>query len=475
MCGGLQDNGTWCGPSATHYGAETPEEDAKAFGITNQDWRFLTDGDGFHVAIDPTDPDIVYSESQQGFLFRTDLATGRRKLLKPTATEGTPSYRFNWNTPFVISHHDPSVLYLGGNVLFRLSKRGDDWQAIPPDLTSHDPARMITAGSGAENYCTIVSISESFKDPKVIWVGTDDGNVQLTRDGGEHWTNVADHLPSEAHGLSVSGIEASHFDPARVYVAMDGHRSDTFKPFLFVSDDFGATFRALVTGLPSGGPVQVVREDLANQGLLFCGTEFGAFASFDRGATWIPLRRGMPTVAVDDLLIHSRDRDLIAATHGRSIMVLDDIGALEQATRETFAEPYRLFQPRPAREFFDLPYGGIWGDGFFTAANPPFGAAIHYWVKAYADEEVSFEIADAAGRILRKLKGPAAPGFNRVVWNLQPERAEQIGSRRQWGAQPELVPPGEYTVTMKPKGAPEQKVTLVVTAPDGVGKYPLAP
>jgi photosystem II stability/assembly factor-like uncharacterized protein len=476
VCGGLQDNGTWCGPSATMTQTDVEEEEgAHAFGITNQDWRFLTDGDGFHVAIDPTNPNTVYSESQQGFLFRTDLATGRRKLLKPTATEGAPAYRFNWNAPFVISHRDPSVLYLGGNVLFRLSTRGDHWQAISPDLTTHDPAKMVTSGSGAENYCTIVSISESPKDASVIWVGTDDGNLQLTRDGGAHWTNVADHLPSEARGLYVSGIEASHFDPARVYVAVDGHRSDRFEPFLFVSDDFGASFRALVTGLPAGGPVQVVREDLTNPDLLFCGTEFGAFASFDRGAHWIPLRHGMDTVAVDDLLIHPRDRDLIAATHGRSIMILDDIGALEQTTKETFAEPFHLFEPRPAREFFELPYGGIWGDGFFTAKNPPFGAVIHYWVKAYAPEEVSFEISDAEGRTVRKLKGPAAPGFNQVVWDLQPEPGERIGSRRQWGAQPELVPPGEYTVTMKPKGAPEQKVKVVVTAPAGVGKYPLAP
>ena len=475
VCGGLQDNGTWCGPSATQYGAESPGEDAKPFGITNQDWRFLTDGDGFHVAIDPTDPDLVYSESQQGYLFRTDLATGRRKLLKPTATEGTPSYRFNWNTPFVISHHVPCVLYLGGNVLLRLTGRGVDWQAISPDLTTHDPAKMVTSGSGAENYCTIVSISESPKDPQVIWVGPDDGTVQLTRDGGANWTNVADHLPSAARGLYVSGIEASHFDPARVYVAVDGHRSDDFKPYVFVSDDFGASFRELVAGLPAGAPVQVVREDLANPDLVFCGTEFGAFASFDRGAHWIPLREGMPTVAVDDLLIHPRERDLIAATHGRSLMILDDIGALEQATATTFAEPYHLFQPRPAREFYDLPYGGIWGDGFFTAENPPFGALIHYWVKTYSPEQVSFEITDAEGHTVRKLKGPAAPGFNDVVWNLQPEREEQIGSRRQWGGQPELVPAGEYTVTMKPKGAAEQKAKLTVTAPAGVGKYPLAP
>jgi photosystem II stability/assembly factor-like uncharacterized protein len=475
VCGGLQDNGTWCGPSATMTQTDVQEEEgAHAFGITNQDWRFLTDGDGFHVAIDPTDPNTVYSESQQGFLFRTDLATGRRKLLKPTATEGMPSYRFNWNTPFVISHNDPSVLYLGGDVLFRLTQRGDDWQAISPDLTTNDPAKMATSGSGAENYCTIVSISESPKDATVIWVGTDDGNVQLTRDGGKHWTNVGAHLPVEARELYVAGIEASHFDPARVFVALDGHRSDLLRPFLLASEDFGATFHMITDGLPAAGPVKVVREDLSNPDLLFCGTEFGAFASFNRGGHWIPFKQGMPTVAVDDLVIHPRDRDLIAGTHGRSIMILDDIGPLEQTSRQVVAEPYHLFQPRPVREFYYLPYGGIWGDGFFTGKNPPFGAVIHYWARAYSRDEVSFEIADARGRTVRKLKGHAAPGYNRVVWDLQPEKDERIG-RRSWGSQPELVPAGTYTVTMKVQGHPDQKVELTVSAPEGVGKYPLAP
>jgi photosystem II stability/assembly factor-like uncharacterized protein len=475
ICGGLQDNGTWCGPSATLAATNVQEEDSdESFGITNQDWKFYTGADGFHVAIDPTDPNIFYSESQGGGISRLNLDTGVRKQLQPEAREGQQTYRFNWNTPFFISHHDPSVLYLGGNVLFRLTDRGDRWQAVSPDLTTRDPQKMTSAGSGAENHCTIVTIAESPKDPKVIWAGTDDGNLQLTRDGGGTWTNVAGKLPAEVRGLYVSRVAASHFDTARVYVAVDGHRSDVFKPFLFVSDDSGASFRSIGAALPAGGPVKVVGEDLANPDLLFCGTEFGAFASFDRGAHWIPLREGLPTVAVDDLLIHPRDRDLIAGTHGRSVTVLDDISPLEQSTREVLAEPYHLFQPRPARAFFSLPYGGIWGDGFFTAKNPPFGAVIHYWVKEYTPEEVSFEIADANGRTVRKLKGAAGPGYNRVIWDLQPEKDERIGERG-WGSQPELVSPGEYTVTMKVKGKEDQKVKLVVTAPEGVGKYLLAP
>ena len=475
ICGGLQDNGSWCGPSATVGGTNVEEDDAdEAFGITNQDWRYVMGADGFHVAIDPTNPSIVYSEMQGGGLNRLNLETGVRKFLRPDAREGQPAYRFNWNTPFAISHHDPAVLYLGGNVLFRLADRGDRWEAISPDLTTRDPAKMTTAGSGAENHCTIVALSESPKDPKVIWAGTDDGNLQVTRDGGGTWTNVAGKLPAETRGLYLSSVEASHFEPGRVYVAVDGHRSDVFRPFLFASDDFGATFRPIAATLPPSGPVNVVREDLANPDLLFCGTEFGAFASFDRGAHWIPLKQGMPTVAVDDLLIHPRDRDLIAGTHGRSILVMDDIGALEQSTAAALAEPYHLFEPRPAREFYLLPYGGIWGDAFFTAKNPAFGATIAYWVKEYSPEEVSLEIADVAGRTVRKLKGASVPGYNRVVWDLQPERQEQITGRGR-GIQPQMVPAGEYTVTMKVKGRPDQKVKLAVTAPEGVGKNPLTP
>lgn len=475
ICGGLQDNGTWCGPSATVGGTNVEEEDTdEAFGITNQDWRYVMGADGFHVAIDPTNPSIVYSELQGGGVNRLNLETGVRKFLRPDAREGQPTYRFNWNTPFAISHHDPTVLYLGGNVLFRLAERGDRWEAISPDLTTRDPLKMASAGSGAENHCTIVAISESPKDPKVIWAGTDDGNLQVTRGGGGSWANVVAKLPATARGLYVSSVEASHFEPGRVYVAVDGHRSDVFKPFLFASDDFGATFREIGAALPPGGPVNVIREDLANPDLLFCGTEFGAFASFDRGAHWLPLKQGMATVAVDDLLIHPRDRDLIAGTHGRSIMVIDDIGALEQSTAAALAEPYHLFQPRPAREFYALPYGGIWGDGFFTAKNPPFGAAISYWVKEYSPEEVSLEIADAAGRLVRKLKGSSVPGYTRVTWDLQPERQEQITGRGR-GIQPQLVAAGEYTVTMKVKGWPDQKVKLTVTAPEGIGKNPLTP
>jgi len=475
ICGGLQDNGTWCGPSATLAEASVQEEESdETFNITNQDWWFYNGGDGFHVAIDPADPNILYSEYQGGAISRLNLVTGVRKQLSPEAREGQQVYRFNWNTPFFISHHDPSVLYLGGNVLFRLTDRGDRWQAISPDLTTADPKRMVSAGSGAETFCTIVTISESPRDPKVIWAGTDDGNLQLTRDGGGTWTNVAGNLPAETRGLYVSRVEASPFDAARVFVAVDGHRSDVFKPFLFVSDNFGASFRALGADLPAGGPVKVVREDLANPDLLFCGTEFGAFASFDRGAHWIPLKQGMPTVAVDDLLIHPRDRDLIAGTHGRSILVLDDIGALEQATATVLAKPYHLFPPRPARAFLYLPYGGIWGDGFFMAKNPPFGAVIQYWVREYSPDEVSIEIADAQGRIVRKLKGPAGPGFNRVTWDLKPEKEERL-SEGGWGAQPEVVPPGEYTVTMRVKGLEDQKAKLLVTALEGVGKSPLTP
>lgn len=476
VCGGLQDNGSWCGPSATPYRASKDDDEGEGegeFGITNQEWRAVSGADGFHVAIDPSDANLVYSEAQGGYLARLDLVTGRRDSLRPEAREGQQEYRYNWNTPFVISAHDPSVLYLGANVLFRLEERGRRWQAISGDLTTRDVSKIAVAGSLAESHCTIVTIAESPLDAKVLWAGTDDGNLQLTRDGGQSWRNVAAALPKEARGLYVSRVEASRHAASRVFVAIDGHRSDLFRPLLFTSDDLGATFRSIAADLPSQGPVKVVREDPANPNLLFCGTEFGAFLTLDRGAHWLPLGEGMPTVAVDDLVIHPRERDLVAGTHGRSIFILDDLTALEQASAEILAKPHHLFAPRPARGFYTLPYGGIWGDGFFTAANPPFGAMLSYWVKEFAPEPVSLEISDAAGRQIRTLKGPSAPGFNRVVWDLQPDKAEQVSGGGLM--RPALVAAGEYTVTMKVADREVGQATLQVTMAKGVGGSVLTP
>lgn len=463
--GGLQDNGTWGGPSATLKDAAGFADPNDHSGITNADWFFLTNGDGFHVAVDPTNPNVVYSEMQGCDLYRTDLSNGKSVKLTPQPKEGSPAFRFNWNAPFQLSHHDPTVLYVGGNVVFRLTERGDRWSVISPDLTTKDPDKMATAGSVAEQHCTIVSLSESPRNAGILWAGSDDGRLHVTRDGGASWADVSGGLPESVRGLYVSRIEASHFEEGRAFVAIDGHRSDRYEPYLFATDDFGASFRPLASNLPAGGPVKVVREDLANADLLFAGTEFGIFASFDRGASWVPLKAGLPTVAVDDIVIHPRDRDLVIGTHGRSIYVLDDIGALEQATREVLSkEGPTLFAPRPALQFHFLSYGGVWGHRIFKAANPAFGATLHYFLPEHTTETVTVTIADAGGRVVRTLTGTRDPGFNRVTWDLQREEEERLES----GEQKEFVPPGEYTVTLAVGKGAKLETKLLVEALPGV-------
>jgi len=459
--GGLQDNQSWGGPSQTRFSYESWLDESRHDGMTNADWYCLGGGDGFHVAVDPTDPDIAYYESQGGEIRRVNLATGKERVLRPAAREGLPDYRFNWNTPFVISPHDPSVLWLGGNHLFRLDERGDRWEEASPDLTTHDPAKMVTAGSGAETHCTIVTLAESPLVKGMVWAGTDDGKLWLTRDGGGHWTDLTARLTGVPAGLYMSRIEASHHDPGTAYLSVDGHRSELFAPYLFVTHDFGQTWTSIVADLPANGPVQVVRESPGNRDLLFAGTEFGLFMSLDGGRHWIKAGEGLPTVAVDDILIHPRDRDLIAGTHGRSLYVLDDITALEQWTPAVATVPVTLFAPRPATAFHYRTNSGNWGQAMFTARNPAFGAYLDYFVKEWTGDGVSIAVSDSAGKAVRKLSGPGTPGFHRVVWDLQREQVERL-PRPEWAGQPEFVPPGTYTIKLTYGKQPEQKRTLIV-------------
>lgn len=453
ICGGLQDNGSWCGPSATR------NQD----GITNADWYRVGGGDGFYVVNDPTDPNIVYAESQGGNAFRLNLKTGERKNLRPIPKEGEPGFRFNWNSPLVISHHDPKTLYFGGNRLFKLTERGDRVEPISPDLTTQDPQKMNTAGSYAESYCTIVTISESPLNPQLLWVGTDDGNLQVTRDGGLTWTNVVRNIPGLARHLYVSRVEASHFEEGAAYVSIDGHRNDLFAPLVFLTADFGQTWHSIANNLPLGGPVKVIREDLKNRNLLFTGTEFGIFVSFDRGGRWLPLKHGLPTVAVDDILIHPRERDLIIGTHGRSIYVLDDITPLEEITSEVLSSDVHLFNIRPVANFHYLPAGAAWGGRIFKAPNPPFGALIQYYLKTYTGTDVKISITDSAGKTVRELDGTRYPGPNRVVWDLQPTPSETF-RRPDFERQIELVKPGEYNVTLS-VGKEKQTTKVLVEEP----------
>jgi photosystem II stability/assembly factor-like uncharacterized protein len=463
---GMQDNQTWGGPSATRIDPDAWLDDRKHDGITNGEWYSLGGGDGFHVAVDPTDPDIVYYESQGGNIDRLNLATGRERVLRPGAREGQPDFRFNWNTPFAISPHDPTVLWMGGNVLFRFTERGDRWEAVSPDLSTADPKKMITAGSGAETHCTIVSLAESPVAKGVVWVGTDDGKVWVTPDGGAHWNDLTANLRGVPAGLYVSRIEASHHERGTAYVTLDGHRGDVFRPFALVTHDLGRAWTSIVGDLPDNGPLQVIREDPVRPSLLYVGSEFGLFASFDAGAHWMKLGDGLPTVAVDDILVHPRDHDLIAGTHGRSVWILDDVTALEQWKPEHAAAAVTLFTPRLATAFY-FRTASRFGQREFYAKNPAFGAYFTYYVKEWTGDGVDLTVADSTGKTVRKLSGPGTPGFHRVVWDLQRDAKERL-ARGEWGDQPDFVAAGRYTVKLAYGKLPEQKAPLDVRYAPGV-------
>lgn len=466
VCGGLQDNQSWCGPSRTHAEPDPFLGENEHNGITNDQWFCLGGGDGFHVAIDPQHPELVYYESQGGEINRQNTVTGKERNLHPVAKEGEPAYRFNWNTPFQISPHDPSVLWVGGNHLFRLTQRGDHWALASPDLTTQNPARMVTAGSRAETYCTIVALAESPRAAGQVWVGTDDGKVWVTHDSGGRWQDVSANLRGIPAGLYVACVEPSHHDPSTVYVAVDGHRSDDVRPYLLVSHDSGRSFHLLSAGLPRDWPVLVVREDPVNPRLLFAGTENGVFVSMDAGASWQRFDHGLPTVAVDDIQIQPREHDLVIATHGRSVWVMDDISPLEHWSPEVTRRPIAFFPPRPASAFLIRSLSGFWGQRFFSAKNPPFGAWFNYYVKANAGHGVKIVVRDAAGHTVRELSGPGTPGLHRVVWDLQAGDPRQRIGRSEWNDQPQFVSPGRYTVALTYGDGPALEQPLVVRVPE---------
>lgn len=466
VCGGLQDNGSWCGPSAIRSAGGGFGGGAGA-GITNADWFRVGGGDGFYTQNDPTDFNIVYAESQNGAVQRIDLRTGRSTSIRPRAASPRggrgggggggggfggggfgggnltsnivpappqgEQYRFNWSTPIVLSPHNPRVVYVGANKLFKSLDRGDTWTATI-DLTKQIDRRklpimdvpgdqpMASKNDGVANYSNITTIAESSVLPGVLWVGTDDGNVQVSKDGGATWTNVAANIKGVANDTyQVSRVEPSHFDAATCYVTIDNHRNDDLKPYVFVSRDYGATWTNIANNLPAVGNVNVIREDLKNKSLLFVGTEFGLFVSLNGGAEWKPFMTGLPTVRVDDLLIHPRDNDLIAGTHGRGIWICDDISALQQLNDKVIAADAHLFDIRPGVQWFNditlSRYAG--GQKAFRGDNAPAGTAISYYLKAAPTGDVKLTVSDITGKVVRNLTGTKDIGLNRLQWNLR--------------------------------------------------------
>ncbi len=434
--GGLQDNGSWGGPSNSRDSA----------GILTDHWFRVGGGDGFYAKADPNDWRIIYVESQQGSLSRVNVETRERTSIRPRRNSivnydnsvtqeildlqekagwGSDNpFRFNWSSPIAVSHHHPQTVYFAGNFLFKSMNRGETWEIISPDLTTQDPVKIdrktggLTADvTGAENHCTIVTISESPLDPAIIWAGTDDGNVQLTQDGGVTWANVRSQIKGVPDGLWVSRVEASHFSEGTCYVTFDGHRSDNFAPWVFKTTDFGRTWSNLSEGLPDGQVAYVIREDPINRNLLFLGTEFGIFVSIDGGKTWERFMNGLPTVAVHDAYIHPIYKDLVIGTHGRGIWIADDISPLEDLPSSETA-PAFLFSPRTATQWQDVSRGGSRGQFLFRGENPPEGALIHFYL-GQETEMVVIEIAAMEGGMASTTELEGKKGLHRFVWDYR--------------------------------------------------------
>jgi photosystem II stability/assembly factor-like uncharacterized protein len=454
ICGGLQDNLNWVGPSATR----------SKEGILNSDWTNIGGGDGFYCVFDPEDRDVIFAESQEGTLHRMNLRTGEVKNLRPEPAEGQPRFRFHWNSPLIGSRHSKGAKYLAGNRVFKLEASGERWKAISPDLSGADPHKISAVGSGAENYAVVYTLAESPLRPGLLWAGTDDGKVWLTENDGESWTDLTANLPPAAKGQWMSRIEASAHDPKVAYLAVSAFRSGDYAPLVYRTGDGGKSWQGLASNLPEAGPAKVVREDPTNPSLLFAGTEFGLFVSLDRGGRWTKLG-GLPMVAVDDILVHPRDRDLVIATHGRSLYVIDDIRALEGMSAEIKAKAAHLFPPRPALGFVPLPGFADWnGNAVFRGANPPPGAILDVYVQAFTGDPLKIAIASAAGRPVASLTAPGTPGLNRVVWDLKPTKDFAV----EYGSQGvKLVPPGEYKLTLT-YGALKQEQMLTVDVVPGM-------
>jgi photosystem II stability/assembly factor-like uncharacterized protein len=492
--GGLQDNGTWWGPGRTREPA----------GILEDDWRMPSFGDAYYVVIHPDDPDIMISESQGGSIMRTDLRTRQQVAIspQPKRNDGGPAadlqYRFNWNTPIVASPHDGKTVYFAGNVVFRSRDFGDTWQAISPDLTTNDKEKQKDAGgpvskenTTAEYHCTIISFAESPSQAGVLWAGTDDGNLQISRDDGASWTNVVANIPVVPAFSPVSHVEPSRTDPGTAWVAFDRHMFDDPAPYVFKTTDYGKTWTRLTAGLPPQGFVWVVRQDPKNPRLLWAGTELGLYASHDEGKLWRRLHlKNLPTVAVHDVLVHPRENDLVLGTHGRALWVFDDATPLQQFDPGAPLQA-QLFDVRPALRFPSrfTRYG--LGDKEWKAPNPPAGALITYALpeKMAPDEavktegsdakktekkpeRVKLEILDSTGKVVRTVKKLGLEkGLNRIAWDLRYDppfpRKETEEEASEFGPPPggPYALPGTYTARLTVDGKAYQKPVVVRVDP----------
>jgi photosystem II stability/assembly factor-like uncharacterized protein len=490
--GGLQDNGCWRGPSATYFTS----------GVTNEDWVRTCGGDGFKSLADPNDDTTFYSESQYLGLLRNNSITDEAKDIRPDNKRGAIQARRNWTTwgqpgapepelgnamapanwdaPFILSPHDSKTIYAGTNQLWKSTDRGDTWTALGNLTTGVDRSRLHIMGQlpgpttlalddGIPYYPTITEIAESPVKRGLLYVGTDDGNLQVSQDDGKHWANLTRRFPGLPEAMWVSGIEASRHDAGTAYVAFDGHRSNDFANYLYKTTDFGQTWKAIAGDLPPNRVIHAVHEDPKNPNLIYAGTEFGLYMSLDGGAHWIEFASNLPRVPVNDFVIHPRDNDLVLATHGRGVWILDDVSAIQQLTPAVMSEAAHLFAPRAAAEIRYFNPKAHTGDMVFRGQNPAAGALIDYYLQS-AGGDVAVSILDGSGTVVARVDATKNAGLNRVVWNLRHEplpagpAGEESGGRAAPMPGP-FVMPGEYAVRLTAGGKSQDQKLQVLEDP----------
>ena len=491
MYGGLQDNGSWKGPSATY----------RSEGILNEDWTRIGGGDGFLSEVDPAEPHMVYTESQYLGLTRVDTRTNEKRQIRPGTTMGWIQSRRNWDVwgtgkadpflgnaippanwdgPFLISPHNPSTVYAGTNELWRTTDRGQSWESLG-DLTTgverselsimgQEPVSTTTSlDDGIPFYPTMTAIAESPLVEGLLYAGTDDGNVAVSHDGGASWAQVGDRLPGIPDSAWVNAIEPSHFDEHTVYVVVNNYRNDDYGNYLYVSRDAGTSWASIASNIPHGRVLRTVREDPRNPTLLYVGAKMGLFVSIDAGERWVEHKSNLPTLAFNDLVIHPRDNDLVLATHGRGIWILDNVNALQEMTDEVLASDAHLFTIEPAEMLRLIRVKAQPGDMVFSGKNPPAGAIIDYYLKDEVDEDaISLRVLDSAGSEVQSLEAKHERGVHRVVWDLRHEKLpdpageepDQFGEPRKGASGPRVVP-GEYVVQLALSGTSYEQTVRV--------------
>jgi len=438
--GGLQCHDSWKVPSNSWSGQ-----------VTLEDLVTVGTGDGMYNVVDPNDNRWVYNTSQFGGHHRVDQKLGIRTNIQPRREKGRPQYRFNWCPPVHISPHNSEIIYAGTQFLLRSMHRGDNWQEISPDLTTNDAVKI--AGKGHIQYCTITTISESPVMPGIIWVGTDDWKVWLTKDYGASWADLTQKivLAGGPENYWVSRVFASNFKEGTAYISKTGYRRDDFRPFLYKTTDFGETWTAINGNLPNK-PINVVYEDRKNPNLLFLGTDMGVYITINGGKKWVYMRNNMPTIAVQDLLVHPRENDLVVGTYGRGLYITD-ITPLQELNDKVLDEDIHFIKVEPKVQRMTRSWGAyhLYGDRHLAIPNEPNNVVINYYLKNKAKEKAKITITDPYGKVFQTLRGSANAGINSVLWNMtrRMTREEIAQMRRSRDPFRRMVPPGEYVVILE--------------------------